>query len=143
MKSVSMCLALCILLVSCSSGASNIPQLANDMCKCFESAQMKMDAETVAFFELVKNSDNQQLTLQQEMAKLKPEKLKTVTDIILSVGNKESDVYKCLSDFDKNHTGTKTTNRQKLATDIAAKMKEDKSCVLGSVVMSMGAKSIK
>ncbi len=143
MKSVSFVtiLGLTMLFFSCGNAANNTAKLADDMCGCFSSAQSKMDAETTDLFNKVSNSETPQQTLQQEMAKLNPEKLKTVTEIIQSVGSKDSPISKCLSDFDKNHQGTKTTDRKQLALEIAAQMKKNNNCALGTAVIYMGAKT--
>jgi septal ring factor EnvC (AmiA/AmiB activator) len=144
MKSVSLLITIClsVFFFSCGNSSANMTKLADDMCGCFSSVQTKMDAETTELFNKVSNSETPQQTLQQEMAKLKPEKLKTVTEIIQSVGSQDSPISKCLSDFDKTHQGTKTTNRKQLALDIAAQMKKNNNCALGTAVIYMGAKTL-
>jgi septal ring factor EnvC (AmiA/AmiB activator) len=144
MKSVSFVTIVClsVFFTSCGNSSTNTAKLADDMCGCFTSAQSKMDAEITELFNKVNNSETPQQTLQQEMAKLKPEKLKEVTELIQSVGSKDSPISKCLSDFDKTHEGTKTTNRKQLAHDIAAQMKKNNNCALGTAVIYMGAKTL-
>jgi cell shape-determining protein MreC len=139
MKSVSIVTILClsVFFSSCGNSSANMNKLADDMCGCFSSAQTKMDAEIAGLFNKVSNSET-----QQEMAKLKPEKLKEVTEIIQAVGSKDSPISKCLSDFDKTHEGTKTINRKQLALDIAAQMKKNNNCALGTAVIYMGAKTM-
>jgi septal ring factor EnvC (AmiA/AmiB activator) len=144
MKTVSLLSGLCLSMffISCGNSSSNITKLADDMCGCFTSAQSKMDAETTELFNKVNSSETPQKTLQEEMAKLKPEKLKEVTELFQSVASKDSPISKCLSDFDKTHEGTKSTNRKQLALDIAVQMKKNNNCALGTAVIYMGAKSI-
>jgi predicted transcriptional regulator with HTH domain len=143
MKSVSVLAIILAFLSACSSSSSKVPVYANDMCGCFETVQKKIDAEGLAVLEKVVNSETPQQTLQKEMAALKPEKTMALAEVFASVGNKESDVFKCLEGFDKRHNDSKSTSRKDLALEIAMKMKENKSCLLGAVVMYMGAKSIK
>jgi hypothetical protein len=141
MKSVSLVIIVLALLCSCGSSSSKMETYAADMCGCFEAEQKKLDVESIAMLEKVRNSPTPQLTLQLELPKLAPEKIKTVTEVFQSIGDKNAPTSKCLEGFDKRHAYSKSTDRKQMALDIAEKMKEHKSCILGSTVIYMGAKS--
>jgi hypothetical protein len=142
MKSVSLVTIFLALLCSCSSSGSKTEAYAADMCGCFEAEQKKLDADVIAMLEKVRNSQTPQVTLQLELPKLAPEKIKVVTEVFQSIGDKNAPTSKCLEGFDKRHADSKSTDRKQMALDIAEKMKENKTCLLGSTVIYMGAKSI-
>lgn len=127
------------LLFSCAGTAdSKVPELANEMCGCFDALQKDLSPEVAALFKEVAIAKDPQQTLVSGIAKLKPEDAKKLTETLAAMGDKNSAVFKCMEDFDKKHAAETTANRISLTEKLLAAMQKNGNCNAGAAVVNLG-----
>lgn len=139
MKSFITAVSLCTLLFSCSGSADKkVPELANEMCGCFDAMQKDYSADVTALLKEVSTAADPQAALMSGMVKLKPEDAKKLTASLAAMGDKNSAIFKCMEAFDKKHEKETTTDRTALTEKMLKEMQQNGSCPTGSAIVNLG-----
>lgn len=139
MKSLIIAVSMCALLFSCSGSADKkVPELANEMCGCFDGMQKEYSADVTALLKEVANAADPQAALVSGIVKLKPEDAKKLTSSLAEMGNKSSAIFKCMEAFDKKHEKETTTDRTALTEKMLKEMQKNGSCPTGSAIVNLG-----
>ena len=82
------------LFYSCGGSADKkIPQLADEMCGCFESMQKTYSEDILKLLKDVSLAAEPQQALMSGMSKLKPEDAKKLTETLAEMGDKNTTVF--------------------------------------------------
>lgn len=139
MKSLIVFATAAILLCSCAGSADKkIPELANDMCGCFDKMQQSYSADVVQLLKEVSVAADPQTVLTSGMMKLKTEDAKKLAESLAEMGNKNADVFKCMEAFDKKHEKETTTDRTALTEKLLAQMQANGNCNTGAAIVNLG-----
>ena len=127
------------LFYSCGGSADKkIPQLADEMCGCFESMQKTYSEDILKLLKDVSLAAEPQQALMSGMSKLKPEDAKKLTETLAEMGDKNTTVFKCLEAFDKKHAAETTTNRLELTEKLLKQMQNQTNCPAGAAIVNLG-----
>lgn len=139
MKSLFTAVSLTIILFSCSGSAdSKVPELASEMCGCFDAMQKSFSPDVAGLFNEVAAAKDPQAVLMSGIAKLKPEDAKKLTESLAQMGDKNSAIFKCMEEFDKKHAKETTADRTALTEKLLAAMQKNGLCNTGAAVVNLG-----
>lgn len=139
MKILFSVITVMLFLSSCGGSADKkVPQLADEMCGCFETMQKSYSADVLNLLKEVSVAAEPQQALMNGMTKLKPEDAKKLAETLAAMGNKSTTVFKCLEDFDKKHANETTTNRVALTESLLAQMQAQANCPVGAAIVNLG-----
>jgi len=136
-------LTLLIAFTSCSSGSADkkVPELANEMCGCFDNFQQSLSAETKDLMRAVSVAANPQTEMMQGMSKLKPEEAASFSEKLKSIGTKGSEVYNCMEAFDKKHAKETTKDKKALTEKLLTEMQAIGNCPTGAAIVNLSLSS--
>jgi hypothetical protein len=139
MKTLFSAAALCMLLFSCSGTADNkVPELASEMCGCFDAMQKNLSPDAAALFKEVAEAKDPQSALMNGMTKLKPDDAKKLTEALAAMGDKNSAIFKCMEAFDQKHAKETTKDRTELSEKLLAAMQKNGTCNTGAAIVNLG-----
>jgi hypothetical protein len=130
---------LSVMLFSCASGSADnkVPELANDMCGCFDKFQQGLTTEGIALMKEVAVSGDPQATMVAGMSKLNPEDVQEFGKKMSSIGDKSSAVYKCMEAFDKKHGKETTKDKKTLTEKLLTEMQGKTNCPVGAAIVNL------
>lgn len=141
MKSLCSLLFAVILLSSCSGSAdSKVPELADEMCGCFDSFEKSLSADAQALMKTVSTADNPQTAMMTGISKLKQEDALAFSEKLKSIGVKGSPVAACMENFDKKHSKETTKDKKALMEKLLKAMRDKGNCPSGAAIVSLGLK---
>jgi hypothetical protein len=141
MKNVFKIALVLSVIYSCKGSAdSKVPELANEMCGCFESLKTNLSEDAKNVFKEVAKSDKPQETMMTAMRKLKPEDAKAMGEQLQSVGSVSSPVYQCMQDFEKKHSKETTTDGKALVEKVLVEMQKKPECFIGAAILNLNPK---
>lgn len=141
MKSFYSLLFAAILFSSCSGSAdSKVPELADEMCGCFDSFEKSLSSDAQALLKTVSTADNPQTAMMTGISKLKREDAIDFSEKLKSIGAKGSPVAACMENFDKKHSKETTKDKQVLMEKILKAMRANGNCPVGAAIVSLGVK---
>ena len=127
------------LLFSCAGSADKkVPELANDMCGCFDKMQQSYSPDVIKLLNEVSVAADPQSVLTAGMMKLKTEDAKKLAESLGEMGNKNSEVFKCMEAFDKKHEKETTANRTELTEKLLVQMQANGNCNTGAAIVNLG-----
>ncbi len=128
------------ILYSCSSGSADkkIPQLADEMCDCFDGFQKDLSPPVIALLKQVSVAPNPRKEMQEGLAKLKSEEAESFIEKFKQISEKTSAVNKCMQEFDKRHGKETTKDKQSLTLKLLKEMQQNKNCPAGAAVVNIG-----
>lgn len=136
-----------IAFTSCSSGSADkkIPELANEMCGCFDNFQQSLSPGAKDLMKAVSVAANPQSEMMQGMSKLKPEEAASFSEKLKSIGTKGSEVFNCMEAFDKKHAKETTKDKKALTEKLLTEMQSIGNCPAGAAIvnLSLGRGGIK
>lgn len=139
MKVVFSAVAALIVFASCSGSADKkVPELANEMCGCFDNMQKSYSEDVIKLLKEVSVAAEPQQALMNGMSKLKPEDAKKLTETLAEMSDKNTAVFKCLEAFDKKHAAETTTNRMQLTEKLLTQMQQQVNCPAGAAIVNLG-----
>ncbi len=129
------------MLSSCGGTADNkAPELANAMCDCFSSFQNGLSENAKKLMKEVSTAAKPQEVMMAGMSKFTPEEAKTFGEQLKTIGDKNSTVYKCLQDFDKQHTNETTIDKKALTDKLLMEMQKSGGCYVGAAIVNLNPK---
>lgn len=144
MKHLIKTLFVILLLNSCSGSADNkAPELANEMCGCFDSFQSSLSADAKKLMKAVSVAAKPQEVLMSGMSDLKPDDAKDFAEKLKAIGDKNSSILKCMEAFDKKHGKETTADRNALIEKLLMEMQKDGNCYVGAAIVNLNPKAKK
>lgn len=141
MKNVLKLAMIFLFFASCKGSAdSKIPELANEMCGCFESVKANISEDAKNLLKEVAKADKPQEVMMKSMSKLKPEDAKNLGEQLQSIASVSSPVYKCMQEFEKKHSKETTTDKNGLIEKVLAVMQKNGDCFVGAAIMNLSPK---
>ncbi len=141
MKSFCSLLLASLFLVSCSGSAdSKVPELADEMCGCFDSFEKSLSTDAQALMKTVSTADNPQSAMMTGISKLKQEDALAFSEKLKSIGTKGSPVASCMEEFDKKHSKETTKDKKALMEKLLKAMRAKGNCPVGAAIVSLGVK---
>jgi DNA-directed RNA polymerase subunit F len=141
MKHVLKISVIALILSACSGSADKkTPELANEMCGCFDSFQNNLSEDAKKLMKEVSTAAKPQEVLMAGMAKLKPEDAKTFGENLQSIADKNSTVFKCLQEFDKKHAKETTADKKALTEKLLMEMQKSGNCYVGAAIVNLNPK---
>jgi hypothetical protein len=141
MKSVYVSLFALFLLTSCSGSADKkVPELANEMCGCFDAVEKTLSSDALALMKTVSLADDPQSAMMTGIGKLKQEEAVSLAEQLKSIGTKGSAVADCMQHFDKNHSKETTKDKKALMEKLLKEMRANGNCPVGAAIVSLGIK---
>jgi hypothetical protein len=141
MKNVLKIAMVALAFYSCKGSAdSKVPELANEMCNCFESFKSTISEDAKLLLKEVAKAEKPQEILMTGIKKLKPEDAKIFAEQLQSIATVSSPVYKCMQEFDKKHERETTTNKNTLMEKLLKEMQKNNGCYIGAAIVNMNPK---
>lgn len=133
-----------VILLSCASGSADkkVPELANEMCDCFSNFQKDISPAVIALLKKVSFSATPRQEIQSGLAKLKPEEAEIFIEKFKQISDKNSDVFKCMQEFDKRHEKETTKSKKALTQKMLKEMQENTNCPVGAAVVNIGLQQL-
>ena len=139
MKSLIIALSFSVLLLSCSGSADNkVPELAGEMCGCFDGIQKSCSADVINLLKEVSTAADPEAALMKGITRLKTEDAKKLTESLAEMGNANSAVFKCMEAFDKKHEKETTSDRTALTEKLLMQMQKAGNCNTGAAIINLG-----
>ncbi|MBL7727395.1 MAG: hypothetical protein JNM68_06920, partial [Dinghuibacter sp.] len=89
---------------SCGGTADGkVPELASEMCKCYESMQTGISPAALQFYKDVAKSADPATEFKTGLEKLNPEDAQAVGKEFMKITQPGSTVYSCLQAYDRKH----------------------------------------
>lgn len=128
-----------LLLASCGGTAdSKVPELASEMCRCYESLQAVNSPAIQQFYKDVAKAEDVSSAFKANLTKLSPEEAQTVAKDFSKITQSGTEVNNCIQAFDRKHAKETTSNKMKLMKRIVAEMQKNNNCQIGTIVLDMG-----
>lgn len=144
MKHLIKTLVVILLLNSCSGSADKkAPELANEMCGCFDNFQNSMSADAKKLMKAVSVAAKPQEVLMSGMSDLKPDDAKAFAEQLKAIGDKNSSILKCMEAFDKKHGKETTSDKNALIEKLLMEMQKDGNCYVGAAIVNLNPKAKK
>lgn len=125
-------------LSACKGSADNkVPQLANEMCGCFEGMQKSLSPAALKIMKEVSTAEKPQEVLMKGMQQLNTDEAKAFAEQLKKIGEKDSEIMKCLNDFDKKHSTETTTDKKALTNKLLVELQKSANCSLGAAVVNL------
>lgn len=141
MKKLLKIAAILLMFSSCGGSADNkAPELADEMCGCFNSFQAALSPELNKLMKEVSTAQNPQDVLMEGVRKLDPEEAKSFGEKLKSMGDKDSDIFKCIENFDKKNSTLTTTDKKALTEKLLAEMQKKGGCFVGAAIINLNPK---
>jgi len=127
-------------LLACGSGSADrkVPKLANEMCNCFTGFQKDLNTNVLELLKKVSISANPRQEMQEGLSKLKPVDAESFIEKFKQIGDKNSDVNKCMQEFDKKHAKETTKDKKGLTEKLLKEMQANDNCPAGAAVVNIG-----
>lgn len=128
-----------LLLGACQSGSADkkVPQLAGEMCDCFTKFQASLTPEGRALMKEVSVSGDPQADLVEGMSKLKPGDAVEFSKKMSSMGDRNSELFKCMEAFDKKHGKETTKDKKALTEKLLSEMQGKTDCPVGAAIINL------
>lgn len=144
MKSFLVFSIITLFLASCSGSADKkVPQLANEMCDCFQSFDKDLSPAGKELFQKMIHAENPQSVLQKGIAALPADESKQLVAKIQSLTNKDSEVFKCITAFDERNKHETIKDRKDFTQKIFQQMKVSGACTTGTAMMALSLYKLK
>jgi ABC-type phosphate/phosphonate transport system substrate-binding protein len=129
----------CGLIGGCNTAESKTPDIATDMCGCFNLLKDSLPAEGIKVFEKAATSATPQETFTTEMKSIPVEIAQKVNAALMSTAKDGSPVNDCLKEIDKKYK-TPTNDEQVMAQKMVDALKDKKGCEIMLALMRMNLK---
>lgn len=134
-------LFIAFLLVSCSGSADKkVPELADEMCGCFDKFEESLSVEAKTLMKNVSTAADPQATMMSGISKLKKEDAMVLAGKLQSMAVKGSDISSCMEDFDRKHSKETTKDKKALMEKLLEAMRAKGNCPVGGAIVSLGLK---
>ncbi len=141
MKSFCSLLLASVFLISCSGSAdSKVPELADEMCGCFDAFEKSLSPDAQALMKTVSTAENPQTAMMSGISKLKQDDAIAFSEQLKSIGTKGSPIAACMENFDKKHSKETTKDRKALMEKLLKAMRAKGNCPVGAAIVSLGVK---
>lgn len=126
------------LLTSCTEGSADkkVPELADEMCHCFDDFSKSVSENEMAIFKEVSTAAQPQKVLTEAFAKMETAEATGLAEKMKSIGDRNSAVFKCLEAFDKKHGKETTTDKEKLTEKLLNKLQSNQ-CNIGAAIINL------
>lgn len=142
MKQLFSIVLIAVLLISCNGTADNkVPELAGEMCDCFDSFQQSLSADAQQLLKEVALAKDPQQVLMKGIAKLKPADAKAFAEKLQSLADKKTAIAQCMDNFDKKHSKETTANRNALLENLLVEMRKNGNCYTGAAIINLNPKA--
>ncbi len=124
---------------SCGGTADGkVPELASEMCRCFESMQAESSPAIQQFYKDAAKSENASTAFKSGLEKLTPEEAQVVAKDFAKITQRGTDINNCIEKFDEKHKKETTREKMKLMKRIVSEMQKNVNCPVGAIVLGMG-----
>lgn len=138
MKHVFKLAILISILSGCGGSADNkAPELANEMCGCFDGFQKNLTDQEKQVMKSVSTAQNPQQEMIAAMTKFSPDASKAFAEKLKAIGDKDSEILKCLNEFDKKHGKETTSDKKALTEKLLAEMQKNGGCYVGAAIVNL------
>ena len=129
------------MLISCTEGSADkkVPELADEMCNCFEEFGQSVSEQEMAIFKEVSTAEQPQKVLAAAFGKLEATEATGLAEKMKRIGDRNSPVFKCLEAFDKKHSRETTTDKEKLTEKLLKKLQSNQ-CHIGAAIINLSLK---
>jgi len=129
------------MMISCTEGSADkkVPELADEMCHCFDDFSKSVSEKEMAIFKDVSAAAQPQKVLTEAFAKLEAGEATGLAEKMKSIGDRNSPVFKCLEAFDKKNSKETTTDKEKLTEKLLKKLQSDQ-CNIGAAIINLSLK---
>jgi hypothetical protein len=127
-----------LFLASCASGSADkrVPELADEMCGCFEGFKKTVTAEELEVLKSVSSAAHPQEELTNAFRQMDTDKATAFAMKMKSLGEKDSPVFKCLEGFDRKHGKETTTDKKTLTEKLLARL-QGMDCTVGAAMVNL------
>ncbi len=141
MKVLPLLFSVIIVITACKGTADKkVPELAEEMCSCFDSIKQNTTPEEMTVFKEVSVAAYPQEVLQNAVKKMDAAKAAAFAEKLKSVGDKTSPVYVCLQQFDKKHEKETVQDKKAFTEKLFAQLQAN-NCVIGAAIVNLGLKA--
>lgn len=142
-KFITIGVACSLLFFSCDSGSADkkVPELASEMCGCFDTFQQSLSPGVKELMKAVSVAANPQAEMMQGMSKLKPDEAASFSEKLKSIGTKGSEVFNCMEAFDKKHAKETTKDKKALTEKLLTEMQATGNCHTGAAIVNLSLRS--
>jgi hypothetical protein len=129
------------MMASCTEGSADkkVPELADEMCNCFDDFSKSVSEKEMGIFKEVSASAQPQKVLTEAFAKLEAAEATGLAEKMKSIGDRNSPVFKCLEAFDKKHSKETTTDKEMLTEKLLHKLQSNQ-CNIGAAIINLSLK---
>jgi len=129
-----------MLIFGCSGTADKkVPELANEMCGCFDKMKQNTTPEEMTIFKEVSVAQNPQEALTDGIKRMDQAKAMAFAEKIKAIGDKSSSVAACMETFDKKHEKETTKDRTALTEKLFAQLQAT-NCIIGAAIVNLSLK---
>lgn len=129
------------MMISCTEGSADkkVPELADEMCNCFDEFSQSVSEQEMAIFKEVSTAEQPQKVLSAAFRKLEAADATGLAEKMKSIGDRNATVFKCLEAFDKKHSKETTTDKEKLTEKLLKELQAD-HCNIGAAIINLSLK---
>lgn len=127
---------------SCGGGTADgkVPELANEMCHCYESMQQTLSPAALQLYKDVAKATDPSAAFQAGLAKLDKAEADTIARSLMNITNSDSKVYLCLQEYDRRHEKETTRDKKKLLRKLLTELQKNTACPLSAAIVNLGIK---
>lgn len=144
MKQVIFLVITAVLLFSCNSADSNVDEIADKYCNCFESSDAKASKKVKKFFKMVADGKSK-VTLQEEFQTLPAKDQELVQKLSTDADDEKSKLKKCVDKADEEveEKQYRTKDEDAFKEKLVDEMYSRDDCQLAAHVFKAGFKQKK
>lgn len=131
--------AILFIFSSCGSGSADrkVPELATEMCKCFESMNKGLSPAATALYKEVASATKPSATLKNGLENMDPAEAAAVSTSLMSLDDENSEIAKCMEAFDRKYEKETTRDRKSLFNNLLEEMRKNSTCPIGAAMINI------
>lgn len=131
--------AMLFIFSSCGGSADKkVPELASDMCKCFESMQKELSPVAQEFYKEVAKSTKPAATFQNGLENMDSAEAGAIRAALMNIDDKDSKVNQCMEAYERKYAKETTRDEDGLVRKVLEEMRKNNSCPLGAAIVNLG-----
>jgi hypothetical protein len=131
--------ALLFVFSSCGGSADKkVPELASEMCKCFESMQKELSPVAQAFYKDVAKAAKPSAAFQNGLDNMDSVEAEAIRAGLLNIDEKDSKVNQCMEAYERKYEKETTRDEDGLVRKVLEEMRKNNACPLGAAIVNLG-----
>lgn len=131
--------AMLFIFSSCASGSADgkVPELASEMCKCFETMNKEISPAAAALYKEVAAAPKPGATLRNGLENMEPSEAAAIATAMGQLEDESTEIGKCVKAFDRKYEKETTRDRESLFRKLLEEMRKNASCPIGAALINL------